>query len=309
MNYLVALTAQAGRDALSLGRMLARTGDITLTVCVVVPQTWGHPSLARVDAEYAAFLDRYAEDAIAEARELLGDTVRAEYASTSAPSATEGLIAAATEAGAALIALGSARHGPLGRFTVGGITNEMLHLSPVPVALAPRGYRPSSEARLRRVTCAFSGSTQSRSAFDAAVQLSGRHGVPLRLTTFVVHDGQMYPSQVGYDAERLVTEQWRSQAQEAQEKALATLPGDVAVEAGVVSDRDWEEALDSLPWEDGEVLVVGSSRLGPVARVFLGSNATKIIRSSPVPVLVVPRGADVQLEDAAPAARSRERDR
>jgi nucleotide-binding universal stress UspA family protein len=309
MKYLVALTALGGRDALSLGRVLARTGDVTLTVCVVVPQTWGHPSPARVDAEYAAFLDRYAEDAIAEAREFLGDTVRAEYASTSAASATEGLITTATEAGAALIALGSARHGPLGRFTVGGITNEMLHLSPVPVALAPRGYRPTSEARLRRVTCAFSGSTQSQSAFDAAVQLSRRHAVPLRLTTFVVHEGQMYPSQVGYDAERLVAEQWRSQALEAQEKALATLPEDVAVEAGVVSDRDWEGALDSLPWEDGEVLVVGSSRLGPVARVFLGSNSTKIIRSSPVPVLVIPRGADVHLEDAAPAARSRERDR
>src|SRR5918994_242261 len=307
MNYLVALTAMGGRDALYLGRMLARSGDVTLSVCVVVPQTWDHPSPARVDAEYAAFLDRYAEEAIAGAREFLRDTVRAEYTSTTAPSATEGLIATATERGAVLIALGSARHGPLGRFTLGGITNEMLHVSPVPVALAPRGYRPSSEARLRRVTCAFSGSTQSRSAFDAAVQLGRRHRVPLRLTTFVVHDRQMYPSQVGYDAEAMVAEQWRAQAMEAQEKALATLPDDVEVEAGVVSGRDWEEALDSLPWEEGEVLVVGSSRLGPVARVFLGSNSTKIIRSSPVPVLVIPRGADVHLQEDAASARGFER--
>jgi nucleotide-binding universal stress UspA family protein len=305
MNYLVALTALSGRDALSLGRMLARTGDVTLTVCVVVPQTWDYPTPARVDAEYAAFLNQYADDAIAEAREYLGDEVRAEYTSTS--SASEGLIAMATETDAAIIALGSARHGPLGRFTVGGIANEMLHVSPVPVALAPRGYRPSSETRLRRVTCAFSGSTLSRSAFDAAVQLSSRHGVPLRLTTFVVRDRQMYPSQVGYDAERLVAEQWRSQALEAQEKALATLPDDVAVEAGILEGRDWEEALDSLPWEEGEVLVVGSSRLGPIARVFLGSNSTKIVRSSPVPVLVIPRSADVRLKDSAPAAQGFER--
>ena len=297
MNYLVALTALGGRDALSLGRMLARTSDVTLTVCVVIPQTWDHPSLARVDAEYAAFLNRYAEEAIAEAREFLGNTVRAEYTSTSASKASEGLIATATEAGAALIALGSARHGPLGRFTIGGIANEMLHVSPVPVALAPRGYRPSSDARLRRITCAFSGSTQSRSAFDAAVQLCRQHAVPLRLTTFVVRDRQMYPSRVGYDAERLVAEQWRAQAAEAQEKALTTLPDDVVVEAGVVGGHDWEDTLDSLSWEEGEVLVVGSSRLGPVARVFLGSSSTKIVRSSPVPVVVIPRGADVHLED------------
>ena len=309
MNYLVALTALGGRDALGLGRMLARTGDVTLTVCVVVPQTWDYPSPARVDAEYAAFLKQYAEDAIAEAREFLGEEVSAEYTSTSASSASEGLIATATEKGAALIALGSARHGPLGRFTVGGIANEMLHVSPVPVALAPRGYRPSSGAKLRRVTCAFSGSTQSQSAFDAAVQLSSRHGVPLRLTTFVVRDRQMYPSQVGYDAERLVAEQWRTQALEAQEKALATLPDEAAVEASIVAGRDWEDALDSLPWEDGEVLVVGSSRLGPVARVFLGSSSTKIIRSSPGPVVVIPRGAEVRLQDSAPAARGFERER
>jgi len=231
MSYLVALTALGGRDALGLGRMLARTGDVGLTVCVVVPQTWDHPSPARVDAEYAAFLDRYADEAIAGAREFLGDTGRAEYTSTSARSVTEGLIAPATERGAALVVLGSARHGPLGRFAVGGITNEMLHTSPVPVALAPRGYRPSSEARLRRVTCAFSGSAQSPSGFDAAVQLGRRHRVPLRLTTFVVHDRQMYPSQVGYDAEAMVSEQWRAQATEAQEKALATLPDGVEVEA------------------------------------------------------------------------------
>jgi nucleotide-binding universal stress UspA family protein len=138
---------------------------------------------------------------------------------------------------------------------------------------------------------------------DAAVQLSSRHGVPLRLATLVVRDRQMYPSQVGYDAERLVIEQWRQQALEAQREALAMLPdGGVGVESGVFSGRDWEDALDSLPWEEGEVLVVGSSRLGPVARVFLGSNSVKIVRSSPVPVLVIPRGADVHLQGDASSA-------
>ena len=307
MNYLVGLTAdRGGRDALALGRMLARTGDVTLTVCIVLPEVWGHPSLARVDAEYAAFLKQYAEDTIAEAREFIGDAVRAEYVSTSARTATEGLTSTATRTDAGLVILGSARHGPFGRFAVGSVTNEMLHTAPVPVVLTPRGYSPASDARLRRVTCAFAGSTRSRTAFDAAVQLSKRHDVPLRLITLVVRDGQMYPSQVGYSAERLVAQQWRAQAEEAQNRAIATLPGDVPVEAGVVSGRNWEEALDSLPWEEGEVLVVGSSRLGPVKRVFLGSNSTKIVRSSPVPVVVIPRGADVHLAEDTTVSRSSE---
>jgi nucleotide-binding universal stress UspA family protein len=301
MNYLVGLTAdRGGRDALALGRMLARTGDVTLTVCIVLPEVWGHPSLARVDAEYASFLASYAEDTIAEAREFVGGAVRAEYVSTSARTATEGLVTTATQTEADLLVLGSARHGPFGRFAVGSVTNEMLHTAPVPVALTPRGFSPSSEARLRRITCAFAGSTRSRTAFDAAVQLSRRHELPLRLITLVVRDRQMYPSQVGYSAERLVAEQWRAQAEEAQNRALSTLPEDVRVETGIVSGRNWEEALDSLPWEEGEVLVVGSSRLGPVRRVFLGSNSTKIVRSSPVPVIVIPRGADVHLAEDAP---------
>ena len=307
MNYLVGLTAdRGGRDALALGRMLVRTGDVTLIVCIVLPEVWGHPSLARVDAEYAAFLKQYAEDTIAEAREFVGDAVQAEYVSASARTATEGLITTAREKDAVLIVLGSARHGPFGRFAMGSVTNEMLHTAPVPVALTPRGYSPASDARLRRVTCAFAGSTRSRTAFDATVQLSRRHDVPLRLITLVVRDRQMYPSQVGYSAERLVAEQWRAQAEEAQNSALATLPEDDTVEASVVSGRNWEDALDSLPWEEGEVLVVGSSRLGPIRRVFLGSNSTKIVRSSPVPVVVIPRGADVHLAEDTTVSRSSE---
>ena len=49
------------------------------------------------------------------------------------------------------------------------------------------------------------------------------------------------------------------------------------------------EAIDDIGWNEGDVLVVGSSELGPVAQVFLGSRATKILRHSPAPTFVVPR--------------------
>ena len=54
------------------------------------------------------------------------------------------------------------------------------------------------------------------------------------------------------------------------------------------SGASWDEAIDDVGWDDGDVLVVGSSDLGPIAQVFLGSRATKILRHSPVPVVVVP---------------------
>ena len=117
----------------------------------------------------------------------------------------------------------------------------------------------------------------------------------------VVRDRQMYPSAVGYDAENMVAQQWRTQAAEEQRKLLATLPEDVAVETTVGDGEDWHSALGSLKWKAGEVLAVGSSRLGQVAKVFLGANSTRIIHASAVPVIVVPRGAEAGLESAAEA--------
>ena len=56
--------------------------------------------------------------------------------------------------------------------------------------------------------------------------------------------------------------------------------------------HDWETALNDITWHDGDLLLIGSSESGPVARVFLGSRAAKIIRHTPVPVLVVPRDGE-----------------
>jgi nucleotide-binding universal stress UspA family protein len=60
-------------------------------------------------------------------------------------------------------------------------------------------------------------------------------------------------------------------------------------------------AMDQLEWEPGEVLVVGSSPVGALARVFLGSRAIKIVRYSPVPVLVVPAAIAAEAAEAIEA--------
>ena len=55
--------------------------------------------------------------------------------------------------------------------------------------------------------------------------------------------------------------------------------------------------LDAVEWESGDVLVIGSSQAGPLSRVFLGSNATTIVRHTPVPVLAIPREAAEELAE------------
>ena len=70
----------------------------------------------------------------------------------------------------------------------------------------------------------------------------------------------------------------------------------------IAAGSGWVDAMDELEWEPGEVLVVGSSPIGPLARVFLGSRAIKIVRYSPVPVMVVPAG--IAAEEASEAVEA-----
>jgi hypothetical protein len=69
---------------------------------------------------------------------------------------------------------------------------------------------------------------------------------------------------------------------------LLDLPGELRVETSIGDGLDWKGALRSLPWEDGEVLVMGSSSRSAAVRALLGGDATRIVRSSPV--IVIPRG-------------------
>ena len=79
----------------------------------------------------------------------------------------------------------------------------------------------------------------------------------------------------------------------------------------VASGDDLESALAGIDWLEGEVLFLGSSRLGEPARVFLGPTATAILRSAPVAVVAIPRGADVSLESTTemPVLAGGEKDR
>ncbi len=87
-------------------------------------------------------------------------------------------------------------------------------------------------------------------------------------------------------------DRWISQATAAQDDALKTLEesgnAPTEVDSVVASGRSWGAAIDRLDWDHDEVLVVGSSTAGVIERIFLSSNASKIVRHSPVPVIVVP---------------------
>jgi nucleotide-binding universal stress UspA family protein len=308
MSLLVAFAPDGrGRAVLHLATMLARSADDDLVVCAVVPAPW-YPSPARVDAEYRDYLQQAAERALDGARGRLPADIPATFVVHHARSAPAGLLEVAEEHDASLIVVGSSSAGGVGHVTLGSASSRLLHSSPIPVAVAPRGFRSRPDARVARVTAAFGGSEGAESLVVAAAGVSAGVGAGLRLASFVVRARPPYTSGVGTEADEAMVAEWVKEIEAAGRAALEKVSDLPAVprELEIVVGRGetWEEALEDVEWQEGDVLVVGSSSIGPVARVFLGSRATKIVQHSPVPVVVVPRGAVAELADEALHAES-----
>lgn len=289
-----------GRAVLHLAAMLARSSGDELVVCAVIPESWP-PSPARVDAEYRAELERVAQDALDQARARLPADVPAAFEVHHARSAPAGLLEAAEGHDASLIVAGSSTAGGSGHVSLGSATGRLLHSSPLPVALAPRGFRAAPGARVARVTAAFDGT--SADLVVAAAGVAARVGASLRIASFAVRPHAPYTSGVGTEADDAMVADWARDIQAAADAVLdevADLPEVPRELEGVIGrGRTWEDALEDVEWADGDVLVVGSSSMGPIAHVFLGSRANKIVRHSPVPVVVVPRGVAAELADEA----------
>ncbi|MCY1234625.1 Universal stress protein [compost metagenome] len=175
--------------------------------------------------------------------------------------------------------VGAASNGLFKRHTVGSVANALLHASPVPVALAPRGYR--RKEAISRLTLAVGQRAGADAAIDVAIGSAERRGVPLRMVSLVELDAEGDPGEVvnaaHIHANTVLTE------------ASRRLPEGHKVTVEVAHGRTIEECIDDLEWDDGEILIVGSSRLAERNKLFIGSTANKVLRALPVPMVVIPR--------------------
>ncbi len=285
------LAGKAGWSALHLGVEAARTLKTSLTVTTVVPRPWTTPSPARIDAEYAQWAEKLAADSRAEATRYLppiAEGLDISFHTVAHRSVSGGLMEAIDELKPEVLVLGSAASGQLGQVVIGSTADRLLHSSPVAVAISPRGYRGSDSGRLSRITVGFPGTKDAVPIVRRVAELTDHLDVSLRVVTFAVRGRTMYPPEVGLHAEDSILATWAVSAREALEqlKIDGVVADDVEVEA--VTGNGWDEALDAVEWLDGEILTLGTSPGRGIISVFLGSRGTKIIRHSPVPVLVLP---------------------
>ncbi|WP_026549014.1 universal stress protein [Arthrobacter sp. Br18] len=273
MRYVVGYTDNdRGQDALELAASLALTqaAGIDLVTVLDWPQ----------DGSVAPGTGR-ATEALERAAASVPGAINVTAQVRLADSFAAGLLEAAAEREAGLIVIGASSNGLLRRFTVGSVANAVLHSSPLPVALAPRGYRHRD--RFTRMSCAVGTRTGAEAVLDVAVESAARRGLPLRLISLVALD------QPDSADEGEAINQAHRHANSVLARAVEQLPQGHDASILVAHGRTIEQAINDIEWDAGELVIVGSSRLAQHSQLFLGSTANKMLRALPVPMVVVPR--------------------
>jgi len=188
-----------------------------------------------------------------------------------------------------LLVVGSSRRGPEGRVRIGKRTRQLLCNCGCALAVAPRGFHADPDRGLRRIGVGYDGSPESEGALALAVSIATAAGAHLHVSA-VVDDRLPLFGRSATSA--FVEDQWsevignemeevRAQAFAAGERVGALL--DIGVARGRPAD-----ALLALS-HDVDLLVIGSRRWGPTARLLLGSTGEVLMHDAACAMLAVPR--------------------
>lgn len=191
------------------------------------------------------------------------------------------LAAVAREMDADLVVVGSHRHGDLAGLLVGSVGHELATKidAPMMVVGGPRSTQPLS---LHRVLVAVDGSERTAPVLMAAAQLAGDDGEIL-----IAH---VMPAPLASPVAAVSAEvETEEEAWEVLRRAQAQLGemghgGETRLLLSPEPVGDQIVALGN-EWR-ADVIALGSRRLGDLAALFLGSVAHRVIRLSPVPVLM-----------------------
>lgn len=277
------LATPTGDDGVALASALAKTFDAQVDVVLVVRQELpdGHPG--RV--EYQQMLVERGEDWISRAIDrLTANGVSASSTVMVGESFAESLVGFAEQKDSDLIVVGGARDGFFGGHTIGPVTGSLLHSSPIPVALAPRGYADDPDDAFAAVTAAVPTRPGDDNPLPFAITLASAGNMAIRMLSLVSSENLSEAANA-----REVRQLQKAAAEENLAVAARALPDAPEIESRVAEGMTLESALKKLRWNDGDLLVVGSSRFAAPRRIFLGSTAARILAGVDVPVIVVPK--------------------
>jgi nucleotide-binding universal stress UspA family protein len=283
-------SSRLGSAPLNLAAQLARTTGDKVVAAAVVERALP-AGIDPIEDEYRAYLASQASASLERVVGQVSGDLDVSVMIHHSTSVANGLMELADQHSAHLVVVGSSSSGLLGRVALGSVTDRLVHTSKVPVAIAPRGY-PSDPVPVQRLTAAYGGAADAVRLIATSAEMAKQWRARLRIASFTVRPFTMFGGSIERSAEELVVHEWTRRTMEAAFKQLddarATI-SDPGVDVVIGTGNDWREAVDDIAWESGDLLLLGSGAAGPLAQVFLGTAAAKILRHAPVPVMIVPR--------------------
>jgi nucleotide-binding universal stress UspA family protein len=190
-----------------------------------------------------------------------------------------------------LLVIGSSRHGPDGRVRIGKRTRQLLCRFECPLAVAPRGLHEDPQLRLRRIGVGCDGGAESQAALKLAASIAIAAGA--KLTVQTVLDIRMPPTWwSGLAKAGVEMAEWEEAiSAEVDRRAVEARAAVEATGARARTDIKRGRPADALLAlsERVDLLVIGSRRWGPLARLLLGSTGEALLHDAASSVLVVPR--------------------
>lgn len=291
--------ASGGTEPIEYAAWLARTTPVEVRVLSAFVQPWHEVSMQKLGGKYNKW---FAQEAKA-CKQAVKNTLRAagipreqwdkEYSVLmDGPSKPQLLTQAAEEFDADLVLLGPNQGAAKGRFLAGSTADSLLHYSPIPVGLSPRAAKLSKHGvtRLNFALTEEQGIDDVPALIDAAF-LASTWNVPLRIIVFSSHGLVNAPINDNLDVALELTSQWREHSlgrlDIARERVGERFP-DLEIRTEIGSGKGWRAAVDSLKWKKGDLICLGSSPMGALERVFIGSRATELLPHLSVPIIVWP---------------------
>jgi nucleotide-binding universal stress UspA family protein len=182
---------------------------------------------------------------------------------------------------AEIVVLGSSHRGEPDETAPDKVLRRMVHDSPAPIAIAPRGYADQAIGLPRVIGVAFDNSPEAHRALELAARLATTAAAALRV--IMVYEGA---PPVEQPPPGVVTQ--HALMQEALYSTVADLPSELRAEP-----RFLHGAAAQVLAEQSELgvdlMVMGSRGYGPIRSFWVGSVSEDLIRLSPQPLVIAPR--------------------
>jgi nucleotide-binding universal stress UspA family protein len=281
--------SQGSSDAIALASRLAGITGSALMLVNVFPYD-ERPSRA-LNRGFEEYLRQASRELLGRIRSTHGDE-SVEIRAIANPSPAHGLHELAEKEDAGLIVVGSTHTGRAGRVLPGSTAERLLHGSPCPLAVAPKGDAQDREPTI--IGCGYDGSAAAHHALAAAHRVAAATGARLRVIRAFQPLAYDIPADVV--AGGSYNDALHDRASAELDEAVATIETEPRAERyfAVGDPADiLAEASEQL-----DLLFVGSRGYGPLHAVMVGGVGGRLVREAACPVIVLPRTAGHTDEDS-----------